>query len=45
MVGMALDELRQNPAVDLDEQCKAAMVSKPRVVLCGEEGAQPVLDS
>jgi regulator of protease activity HflC (stomatin/prohibitin superfamily) len=45
MVDMALDELRQNQVVDLDEERKAAMVSNLLVVLCGEEGAQPVLNT
>ena len=37
-VDMALDELRQIQAVDLDEQRKAAKVSNPLVVPCREEG-------
>jgi regulator of protease activity HflC (stomatin/prohibitin superfamily) len=45
MVQMALDELRQNQVIDLDEERKAAMVSNLLVVLCGEEGAQPVLNT
>jgi regulator of protease activity HflC (stomatin/prohibitin superfamily) len=45
MVEMALDELRQNQVIDLDEERKAAMVSNLLVVLCGEEGAQPVLNT
>lgn len=45
MVDMALDELRQNQVVELDEERKAAMVSNLLVVLCGEEGAQPVLNT
>ena len=45
MVDMALDELRQNNVVELDEERKAAMVSNLLVVLCGEEGAQPVLNT
>ena len=45
MVDMALDELRENHVVELDEERKAAMVSNLLVVLCGEEGAQPVLNT
>jgi len=45
MVDMALDELRVNQVVELDEERKAAMVSNLLVVLCGEEGAQPVLNT
>ncbi len=45
MVEMALDELREHSVVDLDEERKAAMVSNLLVVLCGEEGAQPVLNT
>ena len=45
MVDMALDELRANNVVELDEERKAAMVSNLLVVLCGEEGAQPVLNT
>ena len=45
MVDMALDELRDNNVVELDEERKAAMVSNLLVVLCGEENAQPVLNT
>ena len=45
MVDMALDELSNNNVVELDEERKAAMVSNLLVVLCGEEGAQPVLNT
>ena len=45
MVDMALDELKVNDVVELDEERKAAMVSNLLVVLCGEEGAQPVLNT
>ena len=45
MVDMALEELRVNSVVELDEERKAAMVSNLLVVLCGEEGAQPVLNT
>lgn len=45
MVDMALDELRDNDVVDLDEERKAAMVSNLLVVLCSDESAQPVLNT
>ena len=45
MVEMALAELKANAVVELDEERKAAMVSNLLVVLCGEEGAQPVLNT
>jgi hypothetical protein len=45
MVDMALEELKENHVVELDEERKAAMVSNLLVVLCGEEGAQPVLNT
>ena len=45
MVKMALDELIQKKVVDLDEERKAAMISNLLVVLCSEEGAQPVLNT
>ena len=45
MVDMALEELRKNSVVDLDEERKAAMVSNLLVVLCGEENAQPVVNT
>jgi regulator of protease activity HflC (stomatin/prohibitin superfamily) len=45
MVGMALDKLRTQGVVELDEERKAAMVSNLLVVLCGERGTQPVLNT
>ena len=45
MVEMALNELRQHQILELDEERKAAMVSNLLVVLCGEENAQPVLNT
>lgn len=45
MVKMALDELKAQNVVDLDDERKAAMVSNLLVVLCGEENAQPVLNA
>jgi regulator of protease activity HflC (stomatin/prohibitin superfamily) len=45
MVEMALDQLSQRGVVQLDEERKAAMVSNLLVVLCGERGSQPVLNT
>jgi len=45
MVQMALEELKVQNVVDLDDERKAAMVSNLLVVLCGEENAQPVLNT
>ena len=45
MVKMALDKLKAEGVVDLDEERKAAMVSNLLVVLCGDEPAQPVVNS
>ncbi|MDH5312167.1 MAG: SPFH domain-containing protein [Gammaproteobacteria bacterium] len=45
MVEMALQHLQQGKIVELDEERKAAMVSNLLVVLCGEENAQPVLNT
>ena len=45
MVDMALDELKKGEIVELDEERKAAMVSNLLVVLCGEESAQPVVNT
>jgi len=45
MVEMALERLKQNGTVELDEERKAAMVSNLLVVLCGNRDAQPVVNS
>jgi hypothetical protein len=45
MVEMALEMLSRKAIVSLDEERKAAMVSNLLVVLCGERGAQPVLNT
>ena len=45
MVKMALDNLKNDGVVDLDEERKAAMVSNLLVVLCGDEPAQPVVNT
>lgn len=45
MVKMALDQLKNEGVVDLDEERKATMVSNLLVVLCADEPAQPVLNT
>ena len=45
MVKMALDRLAEEQVVELDDDKKAAMVSNLMVVLCGEDSAQPVLNT
>lgn len=45
MVEMALEMLSRKSIVDLDEERKANMVSNLLVVLCGEKGAQPILNA
>ena len=45
MVEMALEQLSKKGIVELDEEKKATMVSNLMVVLCGERGAQPVLNT
>jgi hypothetical protein len=45
MVKMALNKLSEENIIDLDEDKKAAMVSNLLVVLCSEEGVQPVVNS
>ena len=45
MVEMALDQLSKRGVVQLDEERKASMVSNLLVVLCGERGSQPVLNT
>ncbi len=45
MVELALEELSKKEVVQLDEEKKATMVSNLMVVLCGEKGAQPVLNT
>ncbi|MGI6003709.1 MAG: SPFH domain-containing protein [Lachnospiraceae bacterium] len=45
MVEMALDRLKEDGVVDLDEERKAAMVSNLLVVLCGNHDTQPVVNS
>jgi regulator of protease activity HflC (stomatin/prohibitin superfamily) len=45
MVEMALDMLSAKSIITLDEERKAAMVSNLLVVLCGERGAQPIVNT
>ena len=45
MVKMALDRLAEGQVVELDDDKKAAMVSNLMVVLCGEDSAQPVVNT
>jgi regulator of protease activity HflC (stomatin/prohibitin superfamily) len=45
MVDMALSMLSQKSIVALDEERKASMVSNLLVVLCGERGAQPIINT
>jgi regulator of protease activity HflC (stomatin/prohibitin superfamily) len=45
MVEMALDRLKTQGVVDLDEERKATMVSNLLVVLCGNKDVQPVVNS
>ena len=45
MVRMALEQLKEEQVVDLDEERKAAMVGNLLTVLCSEEGTQPVVNT
>ena len=45
MVRMALDKLKEDNVVELDEERKAAMVSNLLVVLCADEAAQPIVNA
>lgn len=45
MVKMALERLSEDEVVELDEERKAAMVTNLLVVLCGDESAQPVVNT
>lgn len=45
MVEMALEKLKKNGVVELDEERKAAMVSNLMVVLCSEKAASPVVNA
>lgn len=45
MVKMALDRISDEGIVELDDDKKAAMVSNLLVVLCGDDTAQPVINT
>lgn len=45
MVEMALERLKENETIELDEERKAAMVSNLLVVLCGNHDAQPIVNT
>lgn len=45
MVKMALEQLKKEGVVELDEERKAAMVSNLLVVLCADEPSQPVINT
>lgn len=45
MVKMALEKLSSEGVVELDDDKKAAMVSNLMVVLCGDDTAQPVINT
>jgi len=45
MVEIALEQLSERKIIELDDERKAAMVSNLLVVLCGEENAQPIVNS
>jgi regulator of protease activity HflC (stomatin/prohibitin superfamily) len=45
MVRMALEQLKEEQVVELDEERKAAMVGNLLTVLCSEEGTQPVVNT
>ena len=45
MVQMALKRLSEEKIIELDEERKAQMVSNLLVVLCGDRGAQPVINA
>ncbi len=45
MVKMAIDRLSSDGVIELDDDKKAAMVSNLMVVLCGDDTAQPVVNT
>lgn len=45
MVSDALDELKNQGVVDLDDERRAAMVSNLLVVLCGDQPTRPVINA
>ena len=45
MVKLALDELKDQHIIELDDEKKASMVSNLLVVLCADESARPVINT
>jgi len=45
MVKMALDQLKENDIIDMDEEKKASMVSNLLVVLCSDKDAAPIVNT
>ena len=45
MVEMALEQLKADNIVDLDDERRAAMVSNLLVVLCSDKHTQPVVNT
>jgi len=45
MVEMALDKLKEQGVVELDEERKAVMVSNLMVVLCSDKATQPIINT
>jgi len=45
MVQMALDQLKEQDIIDMDEEKKAAMVSNLLVVLCSDKDAAPIVNT
>ena len=45
MVQLALQRLKEEDVVELDEERKASMVSNLMVVLCGEQPPSPVVNT
>ena len=45
MVEMALDKLKENSVIELDEERKANMVSNLMVVLCSDRDTQPIINA
>jgi hypothetical protein len=45
MVEMALERLSEKQILKLVEERRATMVSNLLIVLCGERGAQPVINT
>lgn len=45
MVKMALDQLKEEEIIDMDEEKKAAMISNLLVVLCSDKDAAPIVNT